>query len=107
MLEVIHELETNFDTHPLSVSNITKRFIERFENDYDRKITPKWIGGLIRQRLGLKTERWYSNYIISPQDRPKLVQLYQRYGLAALESNTEPNPLITEAGTPENVIEVP
>lgn len=95
VLEVIQELEANPDTQALSVSNITKRFIERFENDYDRKITPKWIGGLIRQRLGLRTERRNGPYFISQRDKSKLPQLYAKYGLSRPEENPAQNSLMS------------
>lgn len=81
VVEVIRELDEDPAVTELGVSVITERFSEKFQGDYERKITPKWIGGVIRGRLGLRTERWHGPYVISPSDRPKLKQLYARYGI--------------------------
>jgi hypothetical protein len=42
---------------PLAVKEITALFTDRHENDYDRKISAKWIGWLLRRKLGLRPER--------------------------------------------------
>jgi hypothetical protein len=81
VLEVIQELQTGFLAKDLSVKNITSRFIERFEQEYDRKITPRWIGSIVRQKLGLATERRQGIYCIAASEKAKLTRLYQRFGL--------------------------
>ncbi len=37
----------------LTVKDITNSFIERHGMDYERKITTKWVGNIVRKRLGL------------------------------------------------------
>ena len=81
VLEVIRELEESALPHELTIKEITNRFIDKYENDYDRKITPRWIGGLVRQKLSLGTERRQGRYAIASSDKPKLKELYERYGL--------------------------
>jgi hypothetical protein len=57
ILEIIGDmLASPFDTR-LSIKDITSWFIDRHSMDYDRKITTKWIGSIVRKKLGLKTHR--------------------------------------------------
>lgn len=85
VLEIIQDLEHASFNQELSIKIITSRFGEKYEQEYDRKITPRWIGGVIRQRLGLATERRQGHYVIATSDRPKLARLYEKYGLAERE----------------------
>ncbi len=71
---------------PVDTSRLAARsFIARHADEMDRKITPKWIGGLIRRRLGLRTVRRSGSYLIAPSEAPKLEQLYEKYGLEPKE----------------------
>jgi hypothetical protein len=81
VLEIIQSLQRESPHYELSVKFITSRFTEKFEQEYDRKITPRWIGSVIRQKLGLATERRQGHYVIATGDRPKLARLYEKYGL--------------------------
>jgi len=75
-----------------SVNAITSLFINRHADDYERKITPKWIGGIIRKRLNLRTQKSNGVFIISPSEGPKLVSLYERFGIAtATEAERDPS----------------
>jgi hypothetical protein len=57
VLEIIRDVVASpFETR-LSVEDILSWFVDRCGADYDKKITTKWIGWIIRKRLGLKTER--------------------------------------------------
>ncbi|MEW8285195.1 MAG: hypothetical protein AB2697_04370 [Candidatus Thiodiazotropha endolucinida] len=66
---------------PLTVKAITDRFVERFSSDYDRKITPKWIGGIIRRNLKLRTYKSNGTYAVNLGDKELLHRLYERYGI--------------------------
>ena len=55
----------------------------------ERKITPKWVGGLIRKRLGLRTVRRGGTHLVPASEAPRLEQLYEKYGLGA-EAETAP-----------------
>ena len=81
LLEIIQELETSFSGRELGIKDLTGRFIQKYEDEYDRKITPRWIGFLIRQKLGLSTERRNSRYVIAASEKVKLPRLYEKYGL--------------------------
>src|SRR6185437_6687455 len=81
MLEVIQSLLAAPETRHLAISDITKRFTDLNAGEYERKITHKWIGYIIRRRLGLKTERSREGYVVAPGELAKLSRLYEKYGL--------------------------
>jgi hypothetical protein len=81
VLEIIRDLETGVIPKELGVKAITSRFAERYSEEYERKITPRWIGSLLRQKLGLATERRHGSYFIAAAEKPKLLRLYEKYGL--------------------------
>lgn len=65
----------------LSVKDITDRFIERFGSDYERKITTKWVGSIIRRKLAIKTQKSHGVYVIPPSEEPKLARLYEKFDI--------------------------
>ena len=71
----------------IAIKDITSMFAARHEEEYDKKITPKWIGGVIRKRLHLKTQKSHGAFVIAPSEKPKLERLYERYGI---DSKSDP-----------------
>ena len=56
-------------------------FTQRHGKDYER-ITPKWIGMIIRKRLHLRTHKSsHGVFVISPEELYKLPTLYDKYGV--------------------------
>lgn len=87
MLEIIREIQQEPFSPGLAIKEIAERFIARYSEDYERKITPHWVGGVIRRKLGLKTERHMEGYRIAEADVSKLALLYEKYGLAGSDMN--------------------
>jgi hypothetical protein len=87
VLEVVRDL-LGADRKP-SVKEITSLFADRHQEDYKMPITPKWIGGLIRRRLKLKTQKSDGVYVIPPEELTKLTRLYEKYGVSPLEPAAE------------------
>ena len=83
VLEVIRDLQESSEGGALAIKEITDRFIARHGEDFERKITPHWIGHVVRRKLGLKTERHMDGYRVSPSEGAKLTRLYEKYGLSA------------------------
>ena len=81
VLQVIHRLMTKSVKVRISIKEITEAFIERFGRDYDRTITPKWIGGILRRKLQIKTSKSHGVYVISPSESVLLQRLYAKYGI--------------------------
>ncbi len=80
ILEVIRDLLASESTPP-SVKAITSWFADRHQDEYDRKITSKWIGYVLRRKLHLRSERRSGNFVIPPAETEKLDMLYARYGI--------------------------
>ncbi len=81
VLEVIRDLRAA--GQPLAVKDITAWFSDRHGEDYERKVTPKWIGAVIRNRLHLKTERRRDGFTLAAGTDAVLRHLFERYGIAA------------------------
>lgn len=78
LLEVIADLQK--EDRPLAIGEIAAWFADRHGEDYER-VTPKWVGGLVRKRLRLKTRKSNGVYVIAETEGRKLRRLYERYGL--------------------------
>jgi hypothetical protein len=88
ILEIIQELQQEPFSPGLAIKEIAERFIARHSEDFERKITPHWVGYVIRRKLGLKTERHMDGYRIAPPEGAKLTRLYEKYGLARPAMNS-------------------
>ena len=97
VLDVINELLLLTDEPRLSIKQITEQFIERYGEEYDRKVSNKWIGGILLKRLGLKPQRVHGTVVIPLEDMPQLNRLREKFGLTTPESGS--NTAAIEAGT--------
>ena len=79
VLQVIKE--TMINGHTPSIKQITTLFTERYGDEYDRNITPKWIGSIIRKRFNLRTHKSHGVFVIPTLEQPKLKRLYEKYGI--------------------------
>ncbi len=80
VLEIIHEIITSREAKP-SVKEITSWFQARYGEDYERKVTAKWIGSIIRTKLHLKTQKSDGVFRIPLSELLKLRRLFERYGI--------------------------
>jgi len=85
ILEVIRDLMESSEDGRIAIKDITGMFAARHEEEYDKKITPKWIGSVIRKRLHLKTQKSHGAFVIAPTEKPKLDRLYERFGIGQKE----------------------
>src|SRR5437867_8916790 len=82
LLEIIQELQSVSDGAGISIKEIASRFIEQHGEDFERKVTPHWVGRIVRRKLQLKTERRREGYVIATTEAAKLARLYEKYGIA-------------------------
>jgi hypothetical protein len=83
VLEVIKDLAGQ--QSKLTIGEVTAAFIERFGREYDRAITNKWVGYIIRRKLNIKTQKSHGVFAIPLAENKRLKRLYEKYGLADAE----------------------
>jgi hypothetical protein len=83
LLEIIRELACEAHKVSVPIQDIADRFSTRFGVDYERAITSRWIGGMLRRRLHLAPYKSHGRYVLSVADQTKLETLYDRYGLTS------------------------
>ncbi len=89
ILEILKDMTTSSIIANLGIKETTNWFIDRFGEDYDRKITTKWIGYVVRKKLKLKTQKSNGVYVIPQSEKPKLERLYEKYGIGQNEYREE------------------
>ncbi len=65
----------------IPVKKIAGLFSRTFGKEYPRAVTAKWIGGIIRRRLNLITQKSHGIFVVGPAEQAKLTPLYERYGV--------------------------
>jgi hypothetical protein len=88
LLEVIRDLAAG--EGQLGVKEIAEAFAERFGADFDRPVTAKRIGGLLRRKLGLVPEKSHGVFVIPAEERGKLGRLYEKYGIELIQRPERP-----------------
>lgn len=67
---------------PVSMKDVTEEFLRRYGQEYDRLVTPKWIGSIVRRRLQIRTQKSHGVFVIPITEAAKLQLLYERYGIS-------------------------
>jgi hypothetical protein len=70
------------DCTSVAVSEVTKRFVDRFGGDFERPATSRYIGGILRKRLHLVTYKSHGVYVVPASEKSKVTELAGRYGIA-------------------------
>ncbi|HEX4961647.1 MAG TPA: hypothetical protein VF173_12460 [Thermoanaerobaculia bacterium] len=78
VLEILHRLSESGSE--LAVKEIAAAFTEAYGEEYGGKVTPRWIGGIIRKRLNLKPRKSGGVFVVPVSEYPKLRHLFERYG---------------------------
>lgn len=82
LLEVLMELISDAKRPHIPLSEITSLFIERHGADYERPITSRYIGHLLRKRLRLHAYKSHGVYVLPLTEQPKIEVLCKRYGIS-------------------------
>ena len=85
ILEIIRDI-LSARAGRLGVKDITSWFVDRHGEDYERKVTTKWIGSVIRKNLHLKTQKSHGVFVIPISEQPKLERLFEKYGVGVTET---------------------
>ncbi len=89
VLEIIQELYQHGGSGSIPVSQIASIFISRFSTEYQRPITARIVGGVLRKRLRLVTYKSHGVYVLPVTEKPKVAELCIRYGVT--ERNIDVN----------------
>lgn len=87
LLVILSELMEDFSRTSIPLSEITKLFVERHGADYDRSITNRYIGYLIRKRLRLHSHKSHGVYVVPLSEKSKIEALCARYGISKNSSD--------------------
>lgn len=80
-LQVVSDLLCQDDKPVLLLQEIVAAFSARFGTEYDRPITNRYLGGILRNRLGLPLYKTGGVIAVSLKDRTRLDALFARYGI--------------------------
>jgi hypothetical protein len=69
------------DKHHVLLGAITDRFNDAHEAAYGHPMTHKWVGYMLRVRLGIATHRSGGVYVVPASERAKAEALARRHGL--------------------------
>jgi hypothetical protein len=100
ILEIIRELKSSSPDGRLSIGDIASLFSARYGGEYEKPVTAKWIGHLLRKKLHLKPEKSHGIYVLSISEDSVLGHLYEKYGLTGEETETDPIPKLHDRAPP-------
>jgi hypothetical protein len=86
ILEIVAELMAGSARPVVPVADIVSIFVERYGFEYERPITNRWIGSILRKRLNIGTYKSHGVYVVPMGDRSKIELLCARYGVSAIGS---------------------
>ncbi len=81
VLTTIRLLSETASVIGIPIKKITALYNRTYGKDYRRPVTPKWMGGIIRKRLNLKTHKNHGIFVVGPAEQANLSHLYERYGV--------------------------
>ncbi|QIG95543.1 hypothetical protein [Bradyrhizobium sp. 6(2017)] len=83
VLEIVTELMWISRRPVRAAGEITMSFINRYGTEYDRPITNRWIGSILRNKLNLQTYKSHGVYGVPLNEKEKVELLCERYGVNA------------------------
>jgi len=84
VLEILAELIAGSQRPVVPVADIVAIFIERYGFEYERPITNRWIGSILRKRLNIGTYKSHGVYVVPVGERSKIELLCDRYGVRVI-----------------------
>jgi hypothetical protein len=94
VLEILAQLMEASQRPVVPVADLVVGLTERYGNEYERPLTNKWVGGILRRRLNIHTYKSHGVYVVPASERTKIDILCTRYGVQAV-AKTQPGDLGT------------
>jgi len=85
VLEIIRELSGEAHNDAVPILEIAQRFSARFGDEYQRPISPRWIGTILRQRLHLTPYKSNGRFLLPISDGSRMQLLYSKHGILPIE----------------------
>ena len=98
VLEILEELMFSSNKLVVPVADITMGLIERYGAEYERPITNRWIGSILRKKLNLQTFKSHGIYVVPMEEKKKVDLLCGRYGVNVL-TDASPSGTVGDMGT--------
>jgi len=98
VLEILAELITTSSRPVVPVADITVGLIDRYGAEYERAITNRWIGSILRKKLNLQTYKSHGVYVVPLTERAKIELLCGRYGVNVI-TDQSPQERLGDVGT--------
>lgn len=98
VLEILAELIVTCDRLVVPISDIAAGLIERYGAEYERPITNRWIGGVVRKKLNLQTFKSHGVYVVPTTERSKIEMLCRRYGVNVI-TDVPSGHIVVDVGT--------
>ena len=89
VLEILAELMIDSPRASVPVAEISARMMEQYGAEYERPITNRWIGNILRRRLALFTYKSHGVYVVPATERPKVELLCRKFGITGLTDASE------------------
>ncbi|MGK2957402.1 MAG: hypothetical protein ACSLFB_03170 [Acidimicrobiales bacterium] len=89
VLEILQHLFSHTTQSAIAISEITTAFAKRFSGEYERPITGRFIGGVLRKRLRLVTYKSHGVYVVPISEKAKVEELCIRYGVTERTDETK------------------
>jgi hypothetical protein len=89
ILEVLAGLMEIPDRIVVTVGDVAGAVTQQYGTEYERPITNRWVGGILRKRLNVRTYKSHGVYVVPMSERAKIRLLCTRYGIDAQEETIE------------------
>jgi hypothetical protein len=89
VLEILSELMAACSRPVVPVADVVVGLADRYGDEYDRPITNRWVGSVLRKRLNIHTYKSHGVYVVPMNEREKVELLCARYGVTAIGGATE------------------
>lgn len=83
ILSVLGEIFEKAPNAAAPVSAVTDLFSRQHGHEFERPISSKFVGGIIRRRLRLLTVKRHGVYVVPESEAPKVRELSIRYGVVS------------------------
>jgi len=95
VLEILAELMETSQRPIVPVADIAAGLVDRYGEEYDRPITNRWVGGILRKHLNIRTFKSHGIYVVPVAERGKVEILCTRYGITGIAGSPPPGDMGT------------